>query len=319
MSKSPTWLSKILGKEAFQYKKHVAGVIQEDSLVFLQKIPDKSVDLVLTDPPYFIDKMGANWNREKLKISQGKAKVVGSMPVGMKFDPKQGVQLQAYLEGIFKECERILKPGGFLVSFSQARLYHRLAMAAENSGFEIRDMFAWTYEGQAKAFTQDHFVKKMDLSDEDKAQIIAKLGGRKTPQLKPMIEPMVFAQKPKEGTFIENWLKHSIGLIDTSVQWNGKFPGNVMNCAKPNADERGDDNNHLTVKPQKVLQHLIEVLTPPGAIVVDPFAGSSSTQLAALKAGRHALGCEREEEDFETSKRRLALLSAKPQLKTQDN
>lgn len=314
MTKSPKWLSKILGKEAFHYKKHTAGIVLEDSLIFLRQIPDQSVDLVLTDPPYFIDKMGANWNREKLKISQGKAKVVGSMPVGMKFDPKQGIQLQAFLEDIFQECSRILKPGGFLVSFSQARLYHRLAMAAENSGFEIRDMFAWTYEGQAKAFSQDHFVKKMDLSEDQKNEILAKLGGRKTPQFKPMIEPMVFAQKPKEGTFVENWLKHSIGLIDTTVQWNGKFPGNVMNCAKPSEDERGVDNHHLTVKPQKVLQHIIEVLTPPGAVVVDPFAGSSSTQLAALKAGRHSIGCEREQEDFDTSKRRLAILTAKPDL-----
>jgi site-specific DNA-methyltransferase (adenine-specific) len=46
----------------------------------------------------------------------------------------------------------------------------------------------------------------MDISNKEKAQMIARLGGRKTPQLRPKFEPMVVAQKPREGTFVSNWI-----------------------------------------------------------------------------------------------------------------
>lgn len=304
-AQTPEWLSKLAGTADGGHGTAVSGILHCPAEELLPKIPDNSVDLVLTDPPYFIDGMGGEWNKERLKKSAKKAQVVGSMPVGMKFDPAQGQRLQEYLTPIFAECFRILKPGGFLVSFSQARLYHRMAISAENCGFEIRDMLGWTYEGQAKAFSQDHFVRKMNISDSEKDALIKSLGGRKTPQLKPMIEPMVFGQKPKDGTFIENWQKNHVGLIDTSQTWDGKFPGNLINARKPSQAERGEGNNHFTVKPQAVLQHLIRLLTPEGAVVVDPFSGSGSTQLAAIAAGRHAIGSERETEDFNTAQRRL--------------
>lgn len=302
---APAWLQALLPVPSSPDGPRV-GVRHETAQFLFPRIPDASVDLVLTDPPYFIDKMGGDWNKQGLKKSVGRAGVVGSMPVGMKFDPAQGKRLQAELTPVFAQCLRVLKPGGFLVAFSQARLYHRMGIAAEDAGFEIRDMLGWTYEGQAKAFSQDHFVRKMKrLSPKQKEALIASLGGRKTPQLKPMIEPMVFGQKPREGTFVENWQTYGVGLIDTAVDWDGKFPGNLMAARKPNNQERGEGNNHLTVKPQKVLRHLIRLLTTPGAVILDPYTGSGSTQLAALAEGRHAIGCEREQEDFETAVRRL--------------
>lgn len=305
-TRPPLWLSRLLHAQP-STEGPLVGVLKTSALDLLASIPSASTDLVLTDPPYFIDKMGDDWNKEGLKKGQSKAGVVGSMPVGMKFDPRQGQRLQKELLPVFKECLRILKPGGFVVAFSQARLYHRMAMAAEDAGFEIRDMLGWTYEsGQAKAFSQDHFIRKMAMGDQEKAELRESLGGRKTPQLKPMIEPMLFGQKPKEGTFVQNWQAHRVGLIDTGQRWEGKFPGNLIQCPKPSTAERGEGNNHLTVKPQGVLRHLIRLLTVPGAVVVDPYAGSSSTQWAALMTGRHAIGSEREKEDFETSRRRLA-------------
>ncbi len=73
-----------------------------------------------------------------------------------------------------------------------------MAMSFDVAGFEIRDMLAWKYEGQAKAFSQDHFIKKdKNLSEEEKEVLLQELKDMKTPQLKPQIEPMVLAQKPK--------------------------------------------------------------------------------------------------------------------------
>ena len=81
-----------------------------------------------------------------------------------------------------KRIFRVLKPCGFCIVFSQARLYHRMAMSLDLAEFEIRDMLTWKYEEQAKAFSQSHFIKK------DKNQTrIKELEGYKTPQLKPMV------------------------------------------------------------------------------------------------------------------------------------
>lgn len=270
----------------------------------LKTIKDNSVDCVITDPPYFIDGMGNNWNVNKLYEKSQKAEVVSSLPVGMKFDPQQGKDLQIFITKISTEIYRILKPGGFYLSFSQGRLYHRMAVAIEDCGFEIRDMLLWKREGQAKAFSQDHFVKKMSISNEEKEKIIEKLQGRKTPQLKGVSEPIVLAQKPKEGTFINNWLKYNVGLIDTSVSLDGKFPSTVMEVEKPHGKER-KESSHLTMKPVRLMEHLIKLFSAENAVICDPFMGSGSTGVACINSRRKFIGIELNENYYLEAEARL--------------
>lgn len=276
-----------------------------DALHHLKSLENQSVDLCITDPPYFIDGLGDEWDKDKVSTSQKKAGVIGGLPVGMKFDPQQGVRFQSFMADVSAEIYRVLKPGSFYICFSQARLYHRMAMAVEDSGFEIRDMLAWKYEGQAKAFSQDHFVRKMKISDEEKERIIAEMGGRKTPQLKPQIEPMVLAQKPREGTFVENWMEYTTGLVDVSQTLDGKFPGQVMEVSKPNKEEKGENNFHPTVKPTRLISHLVKLFSTPNQIVLDPFMGSGSHGVAAVECGRGFIGIERQQDYFEISESRI--------------
>lgn len=272
----------------------------------LSSIDSNSIDLVVTDPPYFIDGMGDDWNDSNLhgKMKNG---VVGGLPVGMKFDPNQGKNLQKFITPIASELFRVLKPGGFCVVFSQARLYHRMAIPFEDAGFEIRDMMGWKYEGQAKAFSQDHFIRKRkDLSDSEKDNLISSMSGWKTPQLKPQIEPMVLAQKPKEGTFVDNWVKHGVGLMNTNESLDGMFPGNIMEVSK---HERRNDSDfkveHLTVKPLRLIEHIIKLFTREGQVVLDPFSGSGSHGVSAVKNGRKFIGMEIEPKYYEICLRRL--------------
>lgn len=277
-----------------------------NALRLVREVPDESVHLIVTDPPYFIDGMGDDWDDAELQIRTAKAGVVGALPVGMKFDPLQGKNFQAYMHQVALEAFRVLKPGGFFISFSQARLYHRMGVAVEDAGFEIRDMLGWVYEGQAKAFSQEHFVRKNKmLSAAEKESIIQRLAGRKTPQLKPCIEPMTLAQKPRAGTFIENWLEHETGLIDISPSLDGKFPGNLMRVAKPSKKEKGVGNTHLTVKPVALIEHLVRLFSKEGQTVLDLFAGSGSHGVATVNAGRNFLGFELERIHFRTSVARL--------------
>ena len=220
----------------------------------------------------------------------------------MKFSTEQGRSLQKFLYPIAKEWLRILRPGGFALVFSQNRLVHRSAIALEDAGFEIRDVLLWKYEGQAKAFTQDHFVRKSKLDEVEKERLIKKLGGRKTPQLKPQGEMIVLAQAPREGTFVQNWDKWETGLIDVADPFldKGRFPGTVISVPKPKKRY-----GHITAKPVDLLRHLIRIFSAPEALVLDPFAGSGSTGVAALLEGREFLGFEIEEEMARRANERL--------------
>jgi len=265
-----------------------------DCFELLKTIPDNSIDMCLTDPPYFIDGLGDEWDTDDIeKRKPSKSGTVTSLPKGMKFDPQQGIRFQEFMTKVSSEIFRVLKPGGFFISFSQARLYHRMTIAVEEQGFEIRDMLGWTYQGQAKAFSQDHIIdKQKNLTDQEKENLKQELKGWKTPQLKPCIEPMCLAQKPLEGKFIENWQKYGVGLMNTTVHWQEQFPGNIIPCSKPSTKEKGDFNDHVSVKPIDLCEHLIKLFSQSGQTILDPFLGSGTTLIAAERTGRICIGFE---------------------------
>jgi DNA modification methylase len=99
----------------------------------LAEMPDCSIDAIVTDPPYGLSFMGKKWDYD----------VPG--------------------EDIWRECLRVLKPGGHLLAFAGTRTQHRMAVRIEDAGFEIRDMIAWAYGSG--------FPKSMDVSKAiDKAE-----------------------------------------------------------------------------------------------------------------------------------------------------
>lgn len=76
-------------------------------------------------------------------------------------------------------------------------------------------------------------------------------------------------------------------------------------CAKASKKERGEGNNHPTVKPIALMKWLVTLVTPEGGVVLDPFAGSGTTLVACKELGRSCIGIERESEYVEIIKRRL--------------
>ena len=159
----------------------------------------------------------------------------------------------------------------------------------EDSGFEIRDHYAWHYtkRSQFKAFTLDHFVKRRkDFDESKKRDVIKRLGGRRTPQLRPLFESILCAQKPKEGTFVDNWLTYQTGLINAEESLSGHVPSTVMTVEKPAKDKY---NGHLTPKPVLLCEHLIKLFS---GTVLDPFVGSGTTCIAASRTGRNSIGID---------------------------
>lgn len=94
----------------------------------MASLPDNSVDSIVTDPPYELGFMGKGWDSS-----------------GIAFDPE-----------VWAQALRVLKPGGHLLAFGGTRTWHRVAVAVEDAGFEIRDSIAWLYGSG--------FPKSMDVS-----------------------------------------------------------------------------------------------------------------------------------------------------------
>lgn len=294
-------------------------IIHDDARKVLDKIDSEAIDLVLTDPPYFLDGFDDQWDTKRMAKSY-KYYAVNSMVPGMKFDREQGMRLYKWFLEIAQKLYRVLKPGGFIFVFASPRLYHRLASAADDVGFNIRDCFMWLYtQNQPKAMGLHHFVRKLDIPEKDKLAILEKLNGWKTPQIKSCFEPIVVAQKPYEGTLLKNFLTQHVGLFNTTMKvGQNMFPANVLLVEemepyldryflipKPTRKEKGAFTTHFTVKPLALCQHLIELATVPGAIVLDPFAGTGTTCLAAKSLGRHFIGIEIQQEYVDIALRRL--------------
>ncbi len=77
-------------------------------------------------------------------------------------------------------------------------------------------------------------------------------------------------------------------------------------AAKASRKERGDGNNHPTVKPLSLMRWLVKLVTPPGGLLLDPFGGSGTTGKAAALESRRAVLIEREPQYAEIARNRIA-------------
>jgi len=132
-------------------------IIQGDCMEEMKKLPENSIDAIITDPPYGIGFMGKEWDnfspstikegmekdkRPKTKIASTRiSNIAGTYDLSLK--GKLG--FQQWVKQWSKECLRVLKPGGFLLSFGGTRTYHRMTCGIEDAGFEIRDTIMWLY------------------------------------------------------------------------------------------------------------------------------------------------------------------------------
>ncbi len=292
-----------------KYSKQNA-IYQGDCQDILSKLAHKSVHLVVTDPPYFLDGLGDTWEKGE-RTSKRATGSIGGLPVGMRFDPQHGLKLQEFIKNVASLLLPVMLPGAFALFFSQPRLAHRMAIGLEEAGFEIRDMLAWhfTARAQAKAFSMDHIIEKMPLPTSEKQEMKQLLQGRKTPQLRPQFESILLAQKPREGRYIDNWNSYGVGLIDTNVRLDGKFPSSTIFVDTFITEEKAVKekyNEHLTVKPLRLLEYLIKLFSDKEQVVLDPFLGSGSTALAALTTGRKYVAIEINKSYIKIAKKRLA-------------
>ena len=284
-------------------------IINTSNLDWLKKQEENSVEHIITDPPYLINFMGKDWDKE-------------NSPAG---DPE-----------FWKECLRVVKPGGYCLAFGHSRQHHRVMVALEDAGWDVRDCLMWLY-GQG-------FPKSQD---------VGKRAGEEWSgwgnALKPAYEPIIMARKPYKGPLYKNVLEWNTGAINIDAcrvgTEEGRFPANVLldeeagdllgdtsrffYCPKVSKKERNlgcadlpdkswfkpglggsvaedgfsnkngqgtvrgvSKNNHPTVKPVALMKWLVKLVSREGQTILDPFAGSGSTGMACAELNREFIGLE---------------------------
>ena len=187
-------------------------VINGNMLEELDKLDENSIDSIVTDPPYELNFMGKGWDN-----------------AGISFNKET-----------WEKCLRVLKPGGHLLAFGGSRTFHRIAVAIEDAGFEIRDTIMWIYgSGFPKSMNIGIELDKRNGVESDvvgfnKGGVSSRAfqsaetttaGGYEIKkaknkwdgwgtQLKPSYEPVIVARKPLDGSILDNVEKYGVGGIN---------------------------------------------------------------------------------------------------------
>ena len=134
------------------------------------------------------------------------------------------------------------------------------------------------------------------ILNEEVAHLLDQQSGiLKTGSHKPLMEP-------KKNEVYGKYAHSNINYFEGNSGGASRF----FYCAKASSSERGQDNKHPTVKPLTLMKYIIKLLAPPGMpTLLDPFAGSGSTLLAAKQLDINAIGIEKEEEYYNIAKARV--------------
>jgi site-specific DNA-methyltransferase (adenine-specific) len=179
-----------------------ATILTGDCLDLMRTLADNSVDAVVTDPPYHLTNPSGGPHGKGLDTPYARAGA-GAGAKGFMGNAWDGGDI-AFRASTWAEVLRVAKPGAYLLAFGGARTYHRLAVAIEDAGWEIRDSIMWIYGSG--------FPKSKN----------GPWGGT---ALKPAHEPIIMARKPLIGTIAANVAAYGTGGL------------NIDGCRIPTDDE----------------------------------------------------------------------------------
>jgi DNA modification methylase len=221
-----------------------------DCLIKLKELEADSVDSIVTDPPYHLTSITKRFGKENSAPAQyGTDGVFQRASKGFMGKEWDGGDI-AFRTEVWEECLRVLKPGGYLLAFGGTRTYHRMTVAIEDSGFEIRDCIFWCYgsgfpkshnialaidklegkvEHRGKAMNMKGAGNRKDLQGKEARPQSSELYGKPYNEpisenannwngwgtsLKPAVEPVVMARKPFKGSVAGNVLEWGTGAIN---------------------------------------------------------------------------------------------------------
>ena len=221
-----------------------AIIHQGEMLKILQTLPDASVDAVITDPPYSSGGFSRDDNARPVADKYQQSGHQRQYP-DFQGDSRDQRSYLVWCSLWIDECQRILKPGGYFLAFTDGRQLPVMTDAVQCGGIVWRGLVVWDKGRGARAPHKGYFRHQAEYV----------VWGTKGPAI------IAEHDGPFEGVIRETVLQ--------SDKW------------------------HTTGKPTALMRELVRCV-PPGGTVLDPFAGSGSTGVAAVQAGLNFIGIERE-------------------------
>lgn len=323
------------------------GIIVGDAVDVIETLPESIVHAIVTDPPYSISSTDGEWDqfrRQRNENDAGRDDYGGRLSSKAPASGAEGDNYEYHRWCMVwaEKAKRVLKPGGHVIAFSGNRTHHRLMSALEDVGYEIRDTVTWHYaEGIPKGASLSTWLDGEDADE----------WGDWRGTLKPATEFCILARAPLgESSAAKNQVKHGAGNLNVEAcrigdfGAGGRYPANVIldpvmaevmdiqgdppntnggegpsrffYCSKASKAERTHggaiENDHPTVKPIDLMEWLVKIVTDEGQRVLDPFAGSGTTIIAASRCGRRAVGIEQDSDYAEIARRRLSKTESHP-------
>lgn len=138
-------------------------VFEGDCMFVMRLLPENSIDAVVCDPPYHLQSIVKRFSKDSLDGEgvvatrcRERADGFGRLERGFMGQTWDGGDV-AFRPETWREVYRVMKPGAHLLAFSGTRTYHRMAVAIEDAGFELRDMIGWLY---GQGFPKSHNIAK---------------------------------------------------------------------------------------------------------------------------------------------------------------
>jgi site-specific DNA-methyltransferase (adenine-specific) len=241
-----------------------------DCLEELARLDAESVDCIFADPPYNLSNDGFTCHAGRA-VSVNKGEWDRSRGVGQDFEFHK-----AWIEA----CRRVLKPGGTLWISGTYHSIYACGYALQLLGYHLLNDVAWFKPNASpnlscRFFTASH-------------------------------ETLLWARKERKGKHVFNYQDMRRGEFPKDIL---KKPGKQMRSVwsiptPPPAEKRY--GKHPTQKPVELLERVVLASTRPGDLVVDPFMGSGTTGVAALRHGRRFLGIEKEKAFYRVAEKRIA-------------
>ncbi|MCH7534166.1 MAG: site-specific DNA-methyltransferase [Bacteroidetes bacterium] len=207
-------------------------IILGDCIEEMKKLPENSVDAIVTDPPYGLGFMNKEWDnpnkerelikREKKRgeqrFKEGKSPVKAgftNMRPGMAIKgAKENRWFQEWSEEWSKEAIRVLKPGGYMLVCCATRMYHRMVCGIEDAGFEIRDTIMWLYgSGFPKSLNIGKQVDKIQGNEREVVGISSVTGARDNPS------------QVQEGRVSESSFTNKEKVVNYNTKGNSEWEG----------------------------------------------------------------------------------------------
>ena len=240
-----------------------------DCLQILQQLPENSIDMIFADPPYNLSNGGFTCHAGRaVSVNKG----TWDTSNGFKKD------FEFHLNWI-KACKRVLKPEGTIWISGTYHSIYECGFALQDEGYKILNDIAWYKPNASPNLSCRYFTASHENL----------IWAKKDKKAKHIFNYDEMREGSWENDFIKrpNKQMRSVWAINTPNSWEKKF------------------GKHPTQKPFELLKRIILASTKKGDVVLDPFTGSSTTGLAAIKYGRKFVGIDTENKYLDLSKKRL--------------